>query len=177
MAAADVTAIHPKGPSRHLALRTKDLPAPAPLRHLTCPHRAVHHHEGQQEKLIRPPFAEKVPGSAPSIEPTAGSSRVAPSAIAIAIDTRATPRSTSGNLPRPGQYRAEPRGQPAPVGELAQQHRPGMPGQASPFAGHLRPVVPPRMLHGEKRSCPWKLHWCGYRVISQEPGRGFVRDN
>src|SRR5258708_34477784 len=124
MAAADVTAIHPKGPSRHLALRTKDLPAPAPLRHLTCPHRAVHHHEGQQEKLIRPPFAEKVPGSAPSIEPTAGSSRVAPSAIAIAIDTRATPRSTSGNLPPPAQSRPQPPRPPPPLGALPHQHRP-----------------------------------------------------
>jgi len=56
---------------------------------------------------------------------------VAPSAIATAMDTSATPRSTSGNFPfrasaAPGRRSARP------VGQLAQQHCPGVPDQPWP---------------------------------------------
>ena len=77
---------------------------------------------------------------------------VAPSAIAAAIDTSATPRSTSGGLPGPRERRPQRRSQPGLVRELAQQHRARMTDQAIPAGSDLQAVVPPRMLHGEERS-------------------------
>ena len=45
---------------------------------------------------------------------------LAPSTIATAMDTSATPRSISGNFPGARQRRAERGGQPGLVGQLAQ---------------------------------------------------------
>ena len=78
---------------------------------------------------------------------------VAPSAIATAMDTSATPRSTSGNFPVARQRRSQRGGQPGLVGQLPQQHRPGVPDQALALAGHRQPVIPPRIIHDEERSC------------------------
>ena len=33
------------------------------------------------------------------------------------------------------------------------QHRPGVPDQALALAGHRQPMIPPRILHDEERSC------------------------
>ncbi len=79
---------------------------------------------------------------------------VAPSAIATAMVTSATPLSTSGNFPARASADPSAGGQPGLVGQLAQQHCPGVPDQALALAGHLQPVVPPRILHDEERSCP-----------------------
>jgi len=43
-------------------------------------------------------------------------------------------------------------GQPGPVRQDAQQHRPGMPDQTLPARSDLQPVIPPHMLHAEERS-------------------------
>jgi hypothetical protein len=56
-------------------------------------------------------------------------------------------------LPGSRQRRPQRRGQPRLVGQLAQQHRPGMPDQALALAGYRQPVIPPRMIHDEERSC------------------------
>jgi len=69
------------------------------------------------------------------------------------MDTSATPRSTSGNFPLPRQRCPQGGGQPGPVGQLAQQHCPGVPDQALALAGHRQPVIPPRIIHDEERSC------------------------
>jgi hypothetical protein len=44
-------------------------------------------------------------------------------------------------------------GQPRLVGQLAQQHGPGVPDQALAVPGHFQRVVPARILHHEERSC------------------------
>ena len=44
-------------------------------------------------------------------------------------------------------------GQPRLVGQLAQQYCPGVPDQALALAGHRQPVIPPRIIHDEERSC------------------------
>ena len=44
-------------------------------------------------------------------------------------------------------------GQPGLVGQLAQQYCPGVPDQALALAGHRQPVIPPRIIHDEERSC------------------------
>ena len=78
---------------------------------------------------------------------------VAPSAIATAMDTSAAPRPISGNFPRSRQRRSRRAGQPGLAGQLAQQHRTGMPGQALARAGHRQLVVPPGIVQDEERSC------------------------
>ena len=55
-------------------------------------------------------------------------------------------------LPRPRQRRSQRRGQPHLVGQLAQQHRPGMADQALAVRGHRQPLVPRRILRIEERS-------------------------
>ena len=62
---------------------------------------------------------------------------VAPSTIATAIDTSATPLSTSGNFPARASAGPSAAVSPHLVGELAQQHRPGVPGQAVRLGCHL----------------------------------------
>ena len=39
------------------------------------------------------------------------------------------------------------------AGQLPQEHRTGVPGQALALGGHHQPVIPLRMLHDEERSC------------------------
>jgi hypothetical protein len=56
-------------------------------------------------------------------------------------------------LPLARQRRSQCGGQPGPVSQLPQQHRPGVPDQALALAGHLQPVIPPRIIHDEERSC------------------------
>jgi enoyl-CoA hydratase/carnithine racemase len=55
-------------------------------------------------------------------------------------------------LPRPAQRRAERGGQTAPIGQLAQQHRPGMTDQPIGIRGHGQVPVPARILRHEERS-------------------------
>jgi hypothetical protein len=56
-------------------------------------------------------------------------------------------------LPPACQRQPQGRGQPRLIGQLPQQHRPGVPDQALTLAGHLQPVIPPRIIHDEERSC------------------------
>jgi hypothetical protein len=77
---------------------------------------------------------------------------VAPSAIATARDQRRT-AVHQRELPLARQRRSQRRGQPGPVGQLPQEHRPGVPDQALALAGYRQPVIPPRILHDEERSC------------------------
>jgi hypothetical protein len=57
-------------------------------------------------------------------------------------------------LPGPRQRRSQRAGQPRLIGQLAQQHRPGVPDQALAVSGHFQRAVPARILHDEERSCP-----------------------
>jgi O-methyltransferase involved in polyketide biosynthesis len=72
----------------------------------------------------------------------------------------------------PGSFlrRSQCRGQPHLIGQLAQQHRPGLPHQSLAVAGHIQRMVPPRIVCHEERSCLRKSRECGYRVISQNRG-------
>ena len=87
---------------------------------------------------------------------------VAPSTIATAMNTSATPRSTSGNLLSRGS--ADPRAAVSPAwsASLRSSTAPSVPGQALALAGHRQPVIPPRIVHDEKRSCLGN-EWCGNR--------------
>src|SRR5229473_3046207 len=55
--------------------------------------------------------------------------------------TTATPNAHAPPPPRPPPHPPPP------------QHRPGVPDQALALAGHLQPVIPPRIIHDEERSC------------------------
>jgi hypothetical protein len=95
---------------------------------------------------------------------------VAPSAIATAMLTSATPRSTSGNFPARASADPSAAVSPAWSAQLAQQHRPGMPDQPVSLSGDPQPVIPRRILHRGERSCPWKLQACRNLAISQNRG-------
>ena len=78
---------------------------------------------------------------------------VAPSAIATAMDTSATPRSTSGNFPF--RASAEPSAAVSPdwSASLRSSTAPACPIRPLALAGHHQTVIPPRILHDEGRSC------------------------
>ena len=68
------------------------------------------------------------------------------------MDTSATP-GPPGELPGARQRRSQGGGQRGLVGQLPQQHRTRVPDQALALAGHRQPVIPPRIVHDEERSC------------------------
>jgi len=59
-------------------------------------------------------------------------------------------------LPLPRHCRAQRRGQPGLIVQLAQQHRPAMPGQALALASHFILLSPPVSSMSEERSLPEK---------------------
>ena len=73
---------------------------------------------------------------------------VAPSAIAAAMDTSATPGRPAGTSAAGPQIP----GQPGPVVGQPQQRRARVPGQPVAVRSDLQAVIPPRILHGEERS-------------------------
>jgi hypothetical protein len=78
----------------------------------------------------------------------------APGTIATAMDASAMPPVYQRELPGRCRRRSRRSGQSRLADRLAQQHRPGMPGQPVSRSGDPQPVVPRRILPREEHSCP-----------------------
>ena len=98
-------------------------------------------------------------GAAPSTGASCASTAislmlVAPSAIATAIDTSATPRSNSGDVPARRSAALSAAVSPAWSASLRSRTAPACPTRPVPSRGDLQGMVPAVMLHGEERSSP-----------------------